>query len=312
LFLAAVLEIRVHAFIFEVHSIKKSDHTKQGPEWVIGLGDLHDKKHPSSESQKKAIQHFLASLPKGQVKVLTEDLSSPAVCGRKGCGNFYINSRGGVLGGFTQDCKTEGLSAENHEFRFCRVSSLGPVLNDTKADVASLVSTNTIKMADIHSEVQKEIDRIRSFNDGDVLTNAYDQNISETQKMLKKLRIMPDDQTSVAHYLKKNVSQDNRINFIKGMLTFDSELFDCKLAHAIKQEKDKKYMVIIAGGAHVKRVCDMLMKDGYHQHAVVISTRACVCDTQKCIRERSRMYNTCAAPQAIDLSCLPDCCAVKK
>ncbi len=77
-------------FIFELYSIKKSNPAVSGPEWVIGLGDLHDKKHPITQAQKNEIMRFLSSFPKDQVKVMTEDLSSCGSFGRKTCGNFYI------------------------------------------------------------------------------------------------------------------------------------------------------------------------------------------------------------------------------
>ncbi len=299
-------------FIFELYSIKKSNPAVEGPEWVIGLGDLHDKKHPITQVQKNEIMCFLSSLPKDQVKVMTEDLSSCGSFGRKTCGNFYINSRGGVLGGLTQDCKLRGLATDNHEFRYCRVSSLGPVLNNVQTDLADLGSTAAIKIAALHSEIKNEIDHIRQFNDGVALKKAYDENISSTEKLLGKLRISPDDQTTVAQYLKKNVSKDNRINFVKGLLTFDSELLDCKFVHAIKQESNKKYVIIIAGGAHVKRVCDLLMQDGYTQHTAYSAKDERVFDKKRCAGKELVDGKYCIVPRAIDLSCLPGCCDLRK
>lgn len=299
---------RIESFIFEIHSIRKKDSQHDGPEWVIGLGDLHDKRHPSNQSHKQAIMRFLFSLPKGQVKILTEDLSSPGSFGRKECGNFYVNSRGGVLGGFTQDCAHHGFDTENHEFRYCRVSSLGPVINNLQTDVARLGSPAVIKLAALHDEIQREIEQIRHFDDGPVLKKAYDHNIAYTKKMLAKLRITPNDQTSVADYIKKHIPNDKLIDCIKALLTFDSELLDCKLVHAIKQEKHKKYVIIIAGGAHVKRVCDLLLKDGYEKHISYDAQDEHVTDKNRCIGRSLVDGAYCIMPKAVDLSCLPACC----
>jgi len=299
---------QARAFIFEFYSIKKSSPEVSGPEWVIGLGDLHDKKHPITQVQKNKIMCFLSSLPKDQVKVMTEDLSSCGSFGRKACGNFYINSRGGMLGGLTQDCKRRGFEAENHEFRYCRVSSLGPVLNNVQADFETLGSTAAIKIAALYSEVKSEIDHIHQFDDGTTLKKAYNENINNVERWLKKLRIAPNNQVTVAQYLKENSSKDKHIGFVKGLLTFDSELLDCKFVHAIKQEKHKKYIILIAGGAHVKRVCDMLLLDGYAQHVSCQAKEECVFDKKRCEGKELVDNAYCIMPQAVDLSCLSGCC----
>ena len=53
--------LATQAYIFEVYSIRKSDPATNGPEWVIGLGDLHDKKHPITHAQKNEILRFLST-----------------------------------------------------------------------------------------------------------------------------------------------------------------------------------------------------------------------------------------------------------
>lgn len=258
----------IQAFIFEVHSIKKNNNTVGGPEWVIGLSDLHDKKHPGTQDQKKHILNFLTRLPKGQVKVLTEDLSSCGSFGRKQCGNFYINSRGGILGGFTQECQMRGIDVDNHEFRYCRVSSLGPVINNACSDAVTYPSTSRINIATLYNEVKEELDHIRQFDDGTLLKKMYQSTLHKTEQFLNNSSITDCNTESVASYLKKYSCPLKYTDLVCRLLTFDSELLDCKLIHAIKQEKRKKYIVVIAGGAHVKRVCDLLVQDGYTRHTV--------------------------------------------
>ena len=301
------------AFIFELQSIKKKD-AIEGPTWVIGLGDLHDKKHPIIQEQKDAIMHFLRMLPKDKVKVLTEDLSSPGSFGRGSCDNYYINSRGGVLGGLTQECRDKGFDAENHEFRYCRVSSLGPVMNDISADITQIGSTSTISVNSLYQEIQKELDHINAFDDGELLTKEYDKNIKEVRKKLAQLEITEADATSVAEYLKKRVhdAKNKLIHFIKKLLIFDSELLDCKLVHAIKQEKEKEYIIIIAGGSHVKRVCDLLIKDGYEPHTIMLAQDEKTTEEAQCAGRPLIRGKHCVVPKAIDLSCLPNCCDLKR
>ena len=302
----------MHSFICEVYSIKKSNPATTGPTWVIGLGDLHDKRHPTTQAQKDEIMRFLSLLPADQVTVLTEDLSSPGSFGRRECGNFWINSRGGVLGGITQDCQVRGLDAQNHEFRYCRVSSLGPVINGVQSDLESLGSTGSIKMADLHKEIRQEIDLIRTFNDGLSLKKAYGENIAGTEKLIDKLKVQSEQGLTVAQYLKKAVPVDKRPAFVRLLLTFDSELLDCKFLHAIKAAKNKKYVILIAGGAHVKRVCDLLLQDGYHKHCAFTLQDERVFDKKRCNGRTIENDQYCIMPRAIDLSCLPGSCDLKK
>lgn len=305
--------IRIEAYIFELQSIKKKNPAIEGPEWVIGLGDLHDKQHPTIKEQKDAIMAFLTSLPKEHIKVLTEDLSSPGSFGRHTCGNFYIDSRGGVLGGSAKDFIDQGFDTQNHEFRYCRVSSLGPVINNADADVAKLSSTSAITMGSLCQEIQKELDQIGGFEDGQVLKQVYEKNRESVQKKLTKLNFMAHDQTSVADYLKQRMSgaRDTVLNFIKKLLVFDSELLDCKFIHDVKQQKDKRYVIIIAGAAHVKRVCDILTKDGYEPYMTITSQSQRTTDEAQC-GGRPLKNQQCVAPRAIDLSCLPNCCDLKR
>lgn len=301
------------AYIFELQSIKKKNSAIEGPEWVIGLGDLHDKQHPTIKEQKDAIMSFLTSLPKDQVKVLTEDLSSPGSFGRQTCGNFYIDSRGGVLGGSAKDFIDQGFDTQNHEFRYCRVSSLGPVINNQDTDVSHIHSTSSITMGSLCQEIQKELDQIGGFEDGRILKEIYDKNRESVQKKLKKLNLMAHDQTSVADYLQQKASsaKDAFMHFIKKLLIFDSELLDCKFIHDVKQQKEKRYVIIIAGAAHVKRVCDILTKDGYEPHTTMLSQPERTTDEAQCAGQPLKNQQ-CIAPRAIDLSCLPNCCDLKR
>lgn len=87
------------AFIYEVKVLKKWDATRKRYHYFIGISDFHDKRHDATTSQANAINRLLRQLPKEQTKVIVEDLSTENNCGRKACGRFFLNSRGGIFRG---------------------------------------------------------------------------------------------------------------------------------------------------------------------------------------------------------------------
>src|SRR5579872_576077 len=129
-----------YSFIYEARVLKKWDPATHEYRFFIGLSDFHDKAHEATGRQLEALEQLLSSCNKNKTRIMLEDLSSRGSQGRHTCGRFVINSRGGILGGLVQKCQEKDLLVDNVEYRYCRVSSLGPVLNNLKENVHAFPS----------------------------------------------------------------------------------------------------------------------------------------------------------------------------
>ena len=195
--------------------------------------------------------------------MVLEDLSCKGAGGRRSCVRFFINSRAGLLGGLTDLCEKAKIPVENIEYRYCRVVSLSPVLKNNNVQPATFSSTRLTTIAALTNEVNDIIKEINAYDDGPELNKQYKQGISEIQTKLNKLRFTSKTTTSVAQYLTTHTSLSKRHNFIKWLLTFDSNLLDLKLAHTVVNAPDKEKIFIFAGGSHITRAGALLQKAGY-------------------------------------------------
>lgn len=252
-------------FIYHITVLKKWDPSYGREQIFIGCGDFHDKSHTSTAEQNKQINAFLLQCPAHNTKVLVEDLSSPNCAGGLTCGPYMINSRGGILGGLTEKCGKLGIAAANVEYRYCRVVALSPALRDLKSDPRSLPSVKNTKVVSIAQEIDAVMHEIKQYNDGDMLNKYYKNGLKEIAAQLNKLKFATNGEASVADYLHATTNQENRLEFIKWLLTFDSNLLDLKMVHEVINSRDKRTIVSFAGGSHITRVIDMLKKCGYEQ-----------------------------------------------
>jgi len=290
---------QLDAYIIEICGLKKQNTIKKGPQWIIGLSDLHDKNHPKSMHQKREILQFLLQLPKRESKILIEDLSSPSVHGNKTCGKFYIKVNGGVLSGFSQECRMHNLPVENHEFRFCRVSALSPLLKQVK-EASSIASK--IKVSSIYDEIKRSIERVNSFNIApNSLQKKFQSIVLDVKKKLKALEIVPSNNVSIQEYIETHIPLEKRADFIKNLLVFDSELLDFQLMEAALNAQGKKYVIIIAGGAHIKRIFTMLKNHGYAVHYQEKAKKVFSSD-RNCCAGQPFVNDVCFAPRAVELS----------
>jgi len=297
--------ISAFAFIYEVKILKKWDAAHKRYHYFIGFSDFHDKVHVANKHQLAKIETILNTCDKNSTKVAIEDLSSINNNGRSACGRYSVNSRGGVLGGLAQTSRTMGLDVANVEFRYCRVISLGPVLNNLQGNLNSFPSATTTTMSALLDEVSKEIVQIQAYDDGPILKKLYDASIKNIQDQIKKLRLDLDGTLSVAQYLEKNSTQKNRLELLKNLLTFDSGLLDLSLAHIVTSAfgtQDK--VIVIAGGAHIGRVSDLLQKVGYKDASTTKVTFARENDLRKCLGSNIIDGAFCVKPQPIALDFL--------
>ncbi len=287
-------------YIYQAHVLKKWNAYRSHWQYVIGLGDYHDKKHHATQSQLREIQAMLAGA-NGSLKVITEDLSAQNNMGRFGWGPFYVNSRGGILGGLTERCHDMGIDTENVEFRYCRVCSLGPVLNNIHTQPQQFRPTNAIRLQDLCNEIDVELDRIRQFEDGLILHAWYTKQTKEIERKIARLGLRSRNM-SVADFI--SCVQAKRLPLVKKLLTFDSSLLDMKMVHAIVHADTD--VCAIAGGSHIERVSIVLQKVGYEPVFAAKSAVYQSAQLRECIGSDIKEHSFKPKPQPIDLT------AVKK
>ncbi|MFI5332668.1 MAG: hypothetical protein ACHQVS_01050 [Candidatus Babeliales bacterium] len=252
------------AFIYEARVVRKWGPRKN----IIGLSDFHDKTHTSTVEQQTQLEQIMARCHKKNTRLIVEDLSSCASNGRNSCGPFVINSRGGILGGLTQRCQESGLTVDNVEYRYCRVASLGPVINNIEQTEMPFQSTNTILIGVLLQEIDDSIKEIKTYNDGPRFNALYKKIVREVQSELSRLKLPEMRHVSVAQYMHHHSTPDNRLDVLNKVLTVDSMLLDIKVLHSVIHAPEST-IIIIAGGSHMIRVCNWLVQYGGYQHVYV-------------------------------------------
>jgi hypothetical protein len=294
-----VICIPCHAFIYRIDILQPTNNKEQ---YILCLSDFHDKTHPATHPQQKYLDTLLDQLVKKNAYVLVEDLSSPNTkSGATGCGSFSVDSRGGILGGLSATCKQKQIPVENVEYRFCRVAAFGPVLNNPNKSPNSLESANKITVDAIVTEIKQAIARVQLFRDGPNLQKHYDQSINTIFNDLTQLQLTDKLRVKVADYLTQQTTSQTRPDALKRLLTFDSGLLDMSFVHAIVQAHDKKIILLVAGGAHINNVCELLEKIGYKR---IYNTPVAYIKEHNlngCIGSRIIDENYCVKPEAVNL-----------
>lgn len=288
-------------YIYEIRVLRKWDGIRQKYQYFIGLSDFHDKTNDSTQSQLNKLEQLLVTLDKNKTALVIEDLSSKNSQGRQECGHFSINSRGGILGGLADKSKEMGLSVDNIEFRYCRVSSLGPVLNNLNASLKDLPSAMHVRVEALVKEIMEEIEEIKRYADGHELNKIYAASIKDVLIAIKTLHLDIPHSLSVADYLAQHSTVHNRLELLKKLLTFDSSLLDLKLMHAVMQSQHKDKVIAIAGGAHIARVCQLLSSQGYNLVSGTKISFAREHDLQRCLGSHIVDGAFCVKPAPIDL-----------
>jgi hypothetical protein len=292
------------AFIYEIKIMRKWDAARNRYHYFIGLSDFHDKTHQMNGDHLSKIEAIIRKSAPQDIKIVLEDLSSVSTTGRQACGRFIINSRGGVLGGLASTCKNMGHEVDNVEFRYCRVTSLGPVLNHLQDSVDAFPSVTVTQMNTLHQETTDIINEIKTYEDGNILKKMYEKSLEDVNKMFKMLHLDQHQSGSVAQYLKTHSTQKNRLELLKHLLTFDSALLDIRLVHSVLSAKNKSKVIAIAGGAHINRAAEMLEKIGYEQVKNSSVTFTKEHDLARCLGSHIVDGAFCVRPQPITLDFL--------
>lgn len=292
------LTMQTSCYIYEVQRMVKKN---QGNESIfIGLSDFHDKSNPINKSQLQELDNALSGLNANKTKFVVEDLSSRNTQGRYACGNYFINSRGGILGGLSEAMHSKGLAVDNIEFRYCRVTSLGPILNNLHAPLSSFAPVMNTKVGNLIDEINLTIEEIRTYNDGLALKKLFEVTIKEIYAQLVVLNMQSCCTMNVAEYMQKYSTQANRLELLKKLLTLDSSLIDFKLVHAIVNAGRASKVIAIAGGSHIVRVCELLEKVGYKKAAVTNIKYAKEFDLQRCLGSHIIEGSYCVKPRPLE------------
>ncbi len=289
------------AFIYELKIVRLWDKQNKRYIYFVGCSDYHDKQHRVTAAQLAAINNLLGDADPKKVKIIIEDLSCKDNGERSYCGNFLINSRGGILGGLAQKCCARGFTVVNAEHRYCRVCALGPLLNNPQVNPHTCASVKATLVKALACEVEKVITEIQGYKDGSMLQARYAAVIRSVRNRLRSWQRSLQAQLSVADYVEQHSKQPNRLDFVKELLTFDSGLIDARMVHAALNAGDHTTVVAFAGGAHITRVIEMLIKWGYelvyetdvryiHEH-----------DLKKCVGSTIVNGTYCVRPEPISL-----------
>jgi hypothetical protein len=293
------------AYIYEIKVLRTWRPEKQRYHYFIGLSDYHDKTHPANKMHVAAIEDALSRCKPTALKILVEDLSSSATHHDKTrCGNFAVNSRGGVLGGLATRCQAKGFDVDNMEYRYCRVSALGPVLNNLHScphDFPSVQQTPVIHLA---QEVDAVMTEIEQYDDGKELNKIYKQSLHQAAPALKHFKKNAHAQLSVAEYLDMHSSAQERLEFLKHLLTFDSSLIDIKMVHAVLNAQACSHVLAISGGAHISRVSELLEMVGYEQVYATTVQLYKEYDLKKCVGSTIIDGSYALRPESIELDML--------
>jgi len=292
------------AFIYDIQVLRKWDKARKRYHYFIGCSDFHDKKHQVTKSQRKDIDTFISNLDVRNTKVILEDLSSKNTQNRRACGRFMVNSRGGILGGLSGKCHDLGLEVANVEFRYCRVTSLGPVLNNLRKDFRDFPSVRETKVATMIKEIDGVVQEIRKYDDEIGLKRQYDSLLRKVLPEVKALHMRRHPNHTIAQYLAAHSKDKTRLGLLKRLFTFDSALLDARLAHEVHNARNKKYAIAFAGGAHINKVGQMLKNIGYERVHSTKVTYERERDIKRCLGSNVVSGSYCVKPQPISLDVL--------
>ena len=285
-------------YIYDITRLAKKDSHDAEPIFV-GLSDFHDKANQANVVQISALEQALGGITE-KTKFIVEDLSSHNSQGRFACGHYFVNSRGGILGGLADTVKSKGFAVENIEYRYCRVTSLGPVLNNVREPLHKFASVASTTIQALYAEIHATIKEIEAYNDGPVLQKMYQSIIKDVRAQVVALQFESHNALSVADYLNARSTQATRMSLLKKLLTFDSSLLDAKLVHSVVTTKDTRNIVAIAGGSHIVRVAEMLQKIGYKKIPSNNVAYAKEHDLQRCLGSHIIDGAYCMKPKPID------------
>lgn len=227
------------------------------PQYIILFSDYHDKMHDANKNHRRALECLLKKNKSCNVKLIVEDLSSINNDGRMICCNYGINCARGVLGHLANKARALGICVDNVEYRYCRVASIGPLINNIQADPHSFRSSTGIKLGMLYNEIINEIEKIKRYDDGKKLNVFYKHAVAQVRNTLCKMKLCSKDKTAtVAHYCAQ-LHQEKYRQKLENLCIFDSALIDINIMHSIMSSAEP-IIFVVAGGSHIQQVHALL------------------------------------------------------
>jgi len=293
------LNTTIFGYIYQRKRLRRWLPAQQQYQYIIGLGDFHDKQLPIGEIQRNAIISSSAQLPSEQTLVLTEDLSCSNTDGKQRCGRFLIHSNKGVLASCTDQLRNNGVKAHNFEYRYCRVVSLGPLLHQTN-DSISCMSTQEITLGALFDEIKHIVVQVAQYRDGSPLDQWYAHEVKTVSMRIAQLSSEGFVHRPIGEYIRQRTNAHNRTSFLQHLLTFDSGLFDCRLVHTIFNDSQHNSIIILAGGTHINNISKRLMNAGFELVDENKVTCGQKCNLTQCLGSHIVKGQFCVRPQPID------------
>lgn len=249
-------------YFYRLRVVKKYLHSRKTPQYIVLLADYHDKKHSANQNQRTYFESLLQKCSNQKIKLIVEDLSSINNDGRMICLNYGIDCAKGVLGHLANKARSWGIDVDNVEYRYCRVASIGPLINDIKANPYVFKSSSTIPLVALYKEIMSEIEKIKKYDDGKKLNSFYKRAIADVRSALLKMKLCcADQERTVAHHYAAFKGNNYRHELEK-LCMFDSALIDSNIMHSIAC-CDATIIFVVAGGSHIQQVQELLKKMGY-------------------------------------------------
>jgi len=303
--MSLTMPVLLQSYIYEIQVLRRWDESQRRYQYFIGLSDFHDKTNEANNDQINTLKTSFSRINQQNPKIIVEDISSPGSQGRSCCGNFFVNAQGGILGGLAQVCTSCGLNdVENVEYRYCRVTSLGPIINNLQGPLETLISSTSITIGSLLEEVDALCREIDQYRDSDVVMDYYHGSCKELNQEITALKLRDHKELSVANYVARYEKDSDRLSLVKRLLTFDSTLFDVKMLHTIVHTLNKQTTICIAGGAHIGRVFEVLKKIGYEAMYGSEIQMTKEYDPAKCLGCGMISKDCCLRPTPIDVSIL--------
>lgn len=255
----------VYAHVYQIQIARRwSDQLKEY-QYIIGFSDQHSILHAKNQDHKKQFFSFLDTVSPSDCKLIVEDLSSPNYRGKRGCNTFFFNSKGGFLGGMSTAIASKGFDVCNVEYRYCRAAGWGTLYSGLYHKKIARIKKNmvpAIPTALIHDEVVNTIDVIQNnlnLTSSHELASDIQSSLCTVKTNMNNLPWLKDTKKTInahtAHFQTKQAVEE--------LLTFDSPLLDLLIINTIQSSHNKRLIMIIAGGTHIKKTFHLLKKQGY-------------------------------------------------
>jgi hypothetical protein len=257
-----LLNANSFGYFYHLCITKKIVNKNSKPQKVVLLADYHDKAHSANKDQRAYLESLLQKHSDKKIKLIVEDLSSVNNDGKMICCNFGINCEQGILGHLANKARSFGIMVDNVEYRYCRVASIGPLINNITCDPYSFKSSCGITVMSLYKEIIHEIEKIKKYNDGKKLNNFYKRAVAHVCARLAHMKWTTiDSKKTVACYCNTLRNAEYR-QVLEKLCIFDSALIDSNIMHSIMC-CDASIIFVVAGGSHIEQVRDLLQNNGH-------------------------------------------------